>query len=419
VVLALALFSGTAAAQAPIQPPEPGSELIVSVVTMGPGTYVWERFGHNAIRITDTRTGADTTYNYGMFDFEHENFYRNFALGRMDYWMEGHDANREIGFYMRSNRSVWVQVLDLTPRQALELREFLQWNARPENRFYRYHYYYDNCSTRVRDALDRVLDGTIRRATDTVPAGTTFRTHTRRLTEYGFFTRTGIDIGLGRPTDRPISRWEEMFLPLALHEYLRGMSVADDTGGMHPLVRAEETLYLSTAEPPPAEPTPWWPGFLIAGLGIGGMLAWAGRRASRSRAARRFIAIAGGGWSLVAGVIGLVLAWLWLFTDHTTSYYNENLLHFSLLSLPLIWWIPRAFAGGQRFVPAARFCLWGAAALSLAGLLLKLLPGSQGNAGVIALALPIHLGLLSCLAAPAAVTVSDLPSGARAEASAR
>src|SRR5690606_12414441 len=162
------------------------------------------------------------------------------------------------------------------------------------------------------------------------------------------------DIGLGRPTDRPISRWEEMFLPLALHEYLRGISVPDDSGAMHPLVSSEETLYLSTAEPPPAEPTPWRTGFLVAGLGLGGALAWAGRRMRESSAAlqrsaaRRFVAIAGGGWSLVAGVIGLVLAWLWVFTDHTTSYYNENLLHFSLLSLPLAFLLPMAIEGRQR-----------------------------------------------------------------------
>ena len=392
--LAVILLAAPLAAQSPAA--IPGSELRISLITMGPGTYIWERFGHNAIRVTDTSTGADTTYNYGMFDFGQANFYANFAHGRMDYWMEGHDAGREIASYMRSNRSVWAQELNLTPAQRLALRDFLQWNARPENRFYRYHYYYDNCSTRVRDALDRVLGGAIQEATGAAPSGTTFRSHTRRLTEYDPFIYTGINIGLGRPTDRPITRWEEMFLPLALREQVRTMTVADERGAPRPLVAAEETLYLSTAEVPPDSPPRWWPGYLVAGLALGALIAVCGRRRHASRLARTLFVIAGGLWGLVAGVAGIVLAWLWLFTDHTTSYANENLLHLFPLSLALAVLVPLV-AHGRRVAGAARGIAFAVAALSLAGLALKLLPGSQVNFEVIALALPIHLGMVAAL----------------------
>ena len=388
------LLAAPLAAQAPVT--VAGSELTISLITMGPGTYIWERFGHNAIRVTDESTGADTTYNYGVFDFGQANYYANFANGRMDYWMEAHDARREIASYVRSNRSVWAQELNLTPAQRIALRDFLQWNARPENRFYRYHYYHDNCSTRVRDALDRALGGAIREATGTAPSGTTFRSHTRRLTEYDPLIYTGINIGLGRPTDRPITRWEEMFLPLALREQVRTMTVADEQGTPRPLVAAEETLYLSTAEVPPDAPPRWWPRYLAAGLALGALIAVSGRRRHGSRIARTLFVVAGGLWGLVAGIAGTVLAWLWLFTDHTTSYANENLLHLFLLSLALAVLVPLA-AHGRRGGGAARRVALAVAALSLAGLALKLLPGSQGNFEVIALALPIHLGMVAAL----------------------
>ncbi|HEU5048674.1 MAG TPA: DUF4105 domain-containing protein [Gemmatimonadales bacterium] len=381
------------AAQAGASPAEPGSELVISLITMGPGELVWERFGHNAIRVTDTRTGSDLAYNYGMFDFEAEHFFTNFARGRMDYWMQPQAAEGGLGQYVRRNRSVFSQRLNLTPRQRLELREFLEWNARPENRFYRYHYFYDNCSTRVRDALDRVLGGALRSATEGTPSGVTYRSETRRLTANDPLIYTGINIGLGRPTDREISRWEEMFLPLAVREYVRTITVPDDAGAMRPLVAAEDTLYLSTAEPPPAGPPRWWPRFLIAGVAVGALLAALGRGMQGSGAARVAFAILGGAWTLIAGLSGVVLAGLWLFTDHVTSYANENLLQLSPLSLALAVLIPvLAFRPDRPWIRTRRLALV-VAALSVLGLLITLIPGSQVNGEVIALALPMHVGV--------------------------
>ena len=169
---------------------------------MGPGTAVWERFGHNAIRVTDARTGADTTYNYGMFDFAAERFFIRFAQGRMLYWTEGHRADREIAAYVRADRSVWIQELELTPAQRVALRDFLEWNSREENKYYGYDYYRDNCSTRVRDAIDRILGGVIEAQTASVPTGTTWRSHTRRLTSNDAIVYTGLNTG-PRPRHRP------------------------------------------------------------------------------------------------------------------------------------------------------------------------------------------------------------------------
>ena len=196
----------------------PGSEIRVYLVTMGPGAAVWERFGHNAIWIDDPSVQPDTAYNYGLFDFGQENFLLRFIRGQMWYWMAGFPAEPYIRTYLRDNRSVWLQELNLPPRARLELRDFLRWNELPENRFYHYDYYRDNCSTRIRDAIDRVTGGAIADQTAFRPTGRSYRFHTQRLTANDPLVFTGLLLALGQGVDRPISAWEEMFLPMALRD---------------------------------------------------------------------------------------------------------------------------------------------------------------------------------------------------------
>lgn len=367
--------------------------LTISVLTMGPGVQVWERFGHNAIRVTDAETGSDVAYNYGMFSFADPGFLTRFIQGRMRYWMEGHPADREIASYMRANRSVWTQELELTDAEKVALRDFLEWNAREENKYYSYDYYRDNCSTRVRDALDRSLRGAIHAHTAGVAAGTTYRFHTRRLTESDPFIYTGIEIGLGPAADRPISRWDEMFLPLSLREQLRGVTIRASDGSVRPLVRSEETLYTSTATDPPSVPRRKWTCFLAAGTLLGALLVLWGERLGESRGARTGYALVGGVWCLVAGIAGAVLAYLWGFTDHAVTYGNENLLQLSPFSLPLAALVP-AMARRRRAGPWATRLGVAVAILALIGVAWKLLPlPTQANGEIIALTLPLQLGI--------------------------
>jgi len=394
-LLPLLLMTRQGATQTELFPGEgDGTELTVYVMTMGPGSLVWERFGHNAIWIQDALRGTDKAYNYGLFDFEQENFILRFVQGRMLYWMEGFDAYMTADMYVRDNRSVWVQELNLTPADRVRLRDFLEWNEREENKFYRYDYYRDNCSTRVRDAIDLVLGGRIQDATAALPSGSTFRSHTRRLTTNDIPIYTGLMMALGSPVDRPISVWEEMFLPLKLREHLREMTTLDEQGREVPLVRTETTMYTSTRAPVRDSPPVWWPGYLLAGLVVGGLLvglAWFG---TRSRAARYGFVLVASIWSLLSGLGGMVLLGLWALTDHAAAYANENLLQLNPLSLALLLLIPALAYGMQRGRKLTLAIALLIAALSVLGLGLKVLPWFvQVNAEVVALALPVHLAL--------------------------
>ena len=382
----------------PRLPASPPESLTVYLMTMGPGKQVWERFGHNAIWIHDPVQGTDETYNYGLFDFVQEGFLLRFVQGRMWYWMQGFPAQSYVESYRRANRSVWVQELEMAPEARRELQAFLEWNERPENRFYHYDYYRDNCSTRVRDALDRALGGRLRESSSNVPTGRTFRFHTLRLTSNDPPIYTGLELGLGQPVDQPISMWEEMFLPLALRAHLRKISVAGPEGRSVPLVRSERTLFESSEPAPPPAPPFWIPGYLFAGLLIGGLALGLSATAAVNSWARAGFLITTWSWWLVSGIAGLVVAGLWCCTDHSAAYRNANILHTNLLALPLLWLGTRLVFGSARAGTAAVWLAGLLAALSLLGLLLEAFPPFfQVNGDIIALALPAHAGVAAAV----------------------
>jgi len=399
-LVAAALASPTGGlAQAPAA--EPGARLTVYLMTMGQGTRVWERFGHNAIYIHDPDSGTDQAYNYGLFDFAQDDFLLRFIQGRMWYWMAGYSAERYLQQYMRDNRSVWLQELEMPPAARLELQRFLQWNELPEHRFYFYDYYLDNCSTRVRDALDRFLGGRIRAQTEARPSGTTYRFHTERLTANDPAIYTGLVLALGPGADRPISVWEEMFLPLAMREHFRRLTVPGPDGTPVPLVRSERTLFQSTAPEPRPAPPGWLPAYLMIGTMLGGAALLLGREAGRHGGARVGLGVLAGGWGLVAGVAGVILAGLWGLTDHEMAFRNENLFQANPLALLLPALVP-FWLRHRSAKPAGRLLARTAAVLaglSFLGLLLQALPGfDQVNGSIVALALPAHLGVAAALA---------------------
>ncbi|NNG17252.1 MAG: DUF4105 domain-containing protein [Gemmatimonadales bacterium] len=369
------------------------SNLTVYLMTMGPGPEVWERFGHNAIWIHDPVRGTDFAYNYGIFDFRQEDFLLRFAKGHMRYWMAGKDAERSAADYMQRGRSLWVQELNLTVAQRAELQRFLEWNRQEENKFYDYNYYGDNCSTRVRDALDRILGGGLKRQTESPATEFTFRDHTRRLLQDDILVYLGIMLGLGQPVDRPITAWEAGFLPVQLQESLRDVTVSSGNESS-PLVLGERTLYQSEVLPEPISIPRFWPRFGLLGLIFGGAMALLGWKADQSRVARGGFFTMSILWSVLVGGAGILLAFLWWFTDHATSAQNENVLHANPIGLGLAVALLAVVFGARWARPSARWLAVAMAGLSLLGLVLKVLPAMhQVNGEVIVLLLPAHIGL--------------------------
>jgi hypothetical protein len=372
------------------------SQRSVTLITFGPGEASYEKFGHNAIWIHDPQAQyPDVAFNYGVFDFESKNFTWNFIQGRMTYRIDASEAVPMIAEYEKSDRSITLQGLDLTPQQIDSLEKFLIWNVQPENQNYKYDYYRSNCSTKVRDAIDGVLDHQIQAQTSDVATGTSYRWHTRRLTADDLWLYAALDFVMGHPIDRPISRWEEMFLPVKMSRHLREIKV---NGA--PLVKWERQVYTSKMhnehETPPSR---WWM-FLVLGVAVGIILALGARlfppseRGLARRTGRWVVCLVALAWVILAGLGGAISTWGWFFTDHVVAKYNENLLQLNPITLPLIVLIPIAIFSKRRGKTVAFYLSVIGLALSILGFVLQILPTwNQPNGEIISLALPAHAGL--------------------------
>jgi hypothetical protein len=327
--------------------------------------------------------GEPLSYNFGMFDMGEDGFVARFVRGEMIYRLAELRWRDDLQYYLDSGRGVRIQWLDLDDARARAMAAALADNARPENARYRYDYFTDNCATRVRDAIDRALDGELRRQLGGRSQGNTYRSEAVRLASPAPWMWLGFDVGLGPSADLPLSHWEDAFVPMRLADSLRDVRLADG----RPLVRSEQQIAPHRIAPEPSDaPRPWWP-WLLAGTLLA--LLWT---ALHARAPRAAAATALGFWA-IAGLLGTVMLLLWIGTEHRFAWANRNLLllpPLAWLLLPGAWRLLRAREAGRLFRPALAVV----ATLAVIALFVLWLPRvPQANAHWVSLLLPIHLAL--------------------------
>jgi hypothetical protein len=183
----------------------------IDVYTMGRGDKLTEKFGHAAVCTRYSRPDRDRCYNYGTANFEDPAFMWTYLRGRPRFWVAITTPERMMEIYTRSDRDVWVQELPLSDEEALSIRDKLRHDSLEENRYYIYHHYFDNCTTRVRDILDEATGG--RLSKDAHSLATTYRDISRRGLSENAFLVAASDFILGRVGDRELAEYEAMFLP--------------------------------------------------------------------------------------------------------------------------------------------------------------------------------------------------------------
>ncbi|HEY4321980.1 MAG TPA: DUF4105 domain-containing protein [Gemmatimonadales bacterium] len=394
-LLALLLVLAPAGARAQA---EPGANLRIYLLTAGPGDAIYERFGHNAILVRDTATRQDSVYNFGTFEIPEGlggllSFAWQFARGTPHYWLGEDDMQETMATFTERHRNLTAQELNLTPAQRIDLATRLAVNLRPENRTYVYDYFRDNCSTRVRDVLDAVLGGTLRRATRDHLTAHGYRYHTLRSLDNTRLIMVGIDASFGAPADQPIDQWQEMFLPQKLHDRIAELRVPGaDSGTSLPLVKAELPL-LTFSEYRVESAPPHWLRWLPGGGVLLALLIVLGLRRDGFGSAGRVVASI---WLLVAGFAGLTLAFFWLGTNQVFTYHNVNLFFLNpidLLLIPVVW-MARPLAPSR----------W------RDGLIGLVMVGTVVGGGLLALSLPGHqdavVGLTAMLPTLAAAVVA-------------
>ena len=351
----------------------------IGVMTMAPGEVFWERFGHDALVVVDDSTGTATSYNFGYFDMGEPGFMKNFALGKMEYLLAAIPFEDDLANYRNEGRGVKIQWLDLTDAQAQLLNARLIENARPENARYRYDYFRDNCTTRVRDALNSVLDGIVERQLSTTSNGDTLRSEALRLSAPTVWMWHACDLGLGPAASKPLSLWDDAFLPEHLASGLDRVKLADG----RPLVKSTETILPHRLDN--LDKTRRLNVFVMAllGLAFGGGLVWLAKHGYR----RTLGILLGLTWFKCA-LLGAVLVFGWAFTDHWALWRNSNLLLFSPLALLLLPAAVRVFRGRRpgRFAWALSLVL---TALAVLGLFILWIFNPQPNGPWIAVMLPI------------------------------
>jgi hypothetical protein len=359
----------------------------IGVMTMLPGEIFWERFGHYAIVVDDPARGEPISYNFGFFDPSEPDFIPRFIRGQMRYQLVALPLREDLAYYRDVGRGVSIQWLDLTAQQATQLADALAVNALPQNAQYSYDYFTDNCSTRVRDALDRALGGGLKRQLSARSRGNTYRSEAVRLASPAPLMWLGFDIGLGPFADVPLARWQEAFVPMRLADSLREATGTDG----RPLVVSEQQLLPHRIAPEPAEHArPWWP-WALWGIAIAIGALRLGRTAPRALATMALPT-----WT-VMGLLGALMAFIWFGTAHRAGWANQNLLLFNplcLLLLPGALRIARGRAAGAwfgRWLALAAIC-------AVAIWIVRWLPfPEQDNSHWIALLLPIHLALFASL----------------------
>lgn len=305
-----------------------------SILTCGPGNDFYTTFGHTAIRIQDTARGLDMVYNYGTFDFNTPHFYWKFMRGKLDYCLGRYPFSNFMAEYLYDGRAVWEQRLTMEPGQLNNLYLLLETNYLPEYRHYKYDFFRDNCASRVRDIVYHAWGG------DTVlnrrAAPQSYRALVASKLKGSLeWWHLGIDILFGLPADHVCDAPERMFLPDDLAAEFAQCSPAGVWVAPFIVEPAEQLLPelrvpLSRSFPPVAV-------FALLFVGVA-LLTW---RCRRLHWLDRTL-------FLLAGLLGLILCFMWFGTDHYCTAWNLNLL----------WASPLLILIALRLERSPRWALW-------------------------------------------------------------
>ncbi|MHA7131273.1 lipoprotein N-acyltransferase Lnb domain-containing protein [Algoriphagus namhaensis] len=312
VLFFLLIFTGLTTAKAQLYR--------VSLLTCDPGAELYSAFGHSAIRVLDLSSGRDLVFNYGTFDFDTPFFLYKFARRTLDYQLSVTTYANFIQNYAQEKRSVREQILNTSAEQNEYIVEFLQVNYLPDRRKYRYDFFFDNCATRIRDAMELSLGDDL--VWNDLPDSTESKTFRNLIDEYildNVWADFGIDLALGAVIDREASAYDAQFLPDYMEQAFARAEIVGD-GPTRPLVKESRVLM----EFPPAQASSWGllnPYVLTWVIAIAfGIVTFLGFKRGRLYL----------GWDVglfgLLGILGVLIFLLWFATEHSATKWNWNLL---------------------------------------------------------------------------------------------
>jgi len=305
-----------------------GENLTLKIAVMGPGDELYFWWGHIALVIEDSETGRSRFYDYGLFSFDNDNFFYNFAFGRLLYSCGVSPSERNIAAYVNTNRDIFMYTLDVPPETRLKVMDFAETNVLPENRDYYYHHFRDNCSTRIRDIIDLATNGQFKGQYGQETGRFTLREHVRRHTWFSPAVDWILNFWMGQVIDTPITVWDDMFLPSEVGKRIEDFWYTDTNGVRRKLVSDTRTIYKAEGRPAVLDvPRRQWPRELAFSLALSAIFGFFFfLQAKKIRAGRILAGISMSLAGFVFGIAGLLLYFMNLFTNHDYTYQNANML---------------------------------------------------------------------------------------------
>jgi hypothetical protein len=317
--LILLLLVASVQAQAQLEGTRLSPAAKISLITCSPGDELYAIFGHSAVRVNDPAAGLDIVFNYGTFDFNEPGFYIKFIRGKLNYKLSIAYFQDFAYSYTQDNRSIYEQEFNFTEAQKQQYWQFLMTNYLPENRFYLYDFFFDNCATRIRDGVEATFPQQVAFNIDHLDQNMSFRNLIDLYLPPQPWSDFGIDLALGAPIDRKATPYEYMFLPDYLSEGFASATLLQD-GQQVPLVGEPRVIFQNT--PMPASATSLFNPVLVWWLFFGIVLVITVLDYKRKTRSRTFDVF----FFLITGLLGVLLFLLWFATDHQAAANNFNLL---------------------------------------------------------------------------------------------
>ena len=315
-----------------------GDNLTLKIAVMGPGDQLYFWWGHIALIVEDSSNDTSYFFDYGLFSFDNDNFFYNFAFGRLLYSCGASQSERNFNLYKRSNRDITVYTLDLPPETKVKVRDFAMKNVLPENRDYYYHHFRDNCSTRIRDIINLATDGQFKKEFENANGGFTLRNHVRRHTWFSPVIDWFLNYLMGQSIDTQVTIWEDMFLPAEVGKRIENFWYTDINGDRRKLVSSVEILNRSKDRPAVLEkPRKQWPRELAFSLILSTIFCFFFFLQAKNKKIGKVLAgISMSLSGLFFGSVGLLLYFMSLFTNHDYTYHNMNMIFYTPLLLVVV-----------------------------------------------------------------------------------
>ncbi len=304
----------------------------ISLLTYSPTTEVYTTFGHSSFRVYDPINRFDIVYNYGTFNWDEPNFILNFIRGKLNYFLSTQEFNRVVRVAQYRNQTLEEQVFALDQIEKQAIFDFLQNNHKPENRYYLYDFFFDNCATIMRDVVDTTFATSISYDKEIVTKNVPFRDLLREFTAPNPWLNFGIDLALGLPADEIATFEEQMFLP----KYLNN-SFAVATIKTPDTTKALVNNYRVLTKEIKVEKE----GFSISPIVLFWILFGFTLVMNIAFKTSRFTNIWNGIFVLIAGIAGLILTFMWFGTDHAPTKNNLNILWAFPLHIITAFWLWR------------------------------------------------------------------------------